>query len=236
MPVYQPWPPVLPDLDSAKIELELPALSISPNSEIYLVKGCASQVFKAKAMLREYELQKAAGDCAMPVRGKVLFKPAYKNREGHIYFHGFMMDRAAPIQPDTLSPSQRRDLMHLMIHIVHRLHNDKRIIHGDMKLQNMLVDNQGKLRLCDFAEARYVDEDKSLWEGICTWHYQSPNRRVRVEQLGYYPPPPTIEDDLFGLGLSIREMYRETVDVAQVDDPEAREIITGFLRQGGARV
>jgi hypothetical protein len=76
--------------------------------------------------------------------------------------------------------------------------------------------------------------------------------------MGMDPPPPTVEDDLYGLGLSIWHLYTgqmpkgdlagddeglkerqqrgETVDVASVDDPEAREIVRGLLRRGGARI
>ncbi|KAL2139352.1 hypothetical protein VTI28DRAFT_5314 [Corynascus sepedonium] len=175
---------------------------------------------------------------------------------------GFLMDPATPIivpaDPATVLPlSQRRDLMHQMIRLVQRLHV-KRIVHGDLKLENMLLDDQGNLRLCDFAEGRYLDEDERVWEGMSTWHYESPNRLLRGERMGMDPVPPTIEDDLYSLGLSIWHLYTGKmphkdmagddvglkerqrkggqVNVAQVDDPEAREIIRGLLRQGGARI
>lgn len=144
-----------------------------------------------------------------------------------------------------------------MIRRVQRLHA-KDIVHGSLKLENMLLDSQGSLRLCDFAAGRYMDEDERVREGCSTWHYESPNRLLRGERLGMDPPPPAIEDDLYGLGLRIWHLYTgkmphedmagddvglkerqqkgETVDIAKVDDPEAREIIRGFLRQGGARL
>ncbi|KAL2199412.1 NACHT domain-containing protein [Corynascus similis CBS 632.67] len=98
--------------------------------------------------------------------------------DGEIIYMGFLMDVAAPIivpsgQAPVLPPSRRRDLMHQMIWLVQRLHA-KRIVHGDLKLENMLLDDQGNLRLCDFAEGRYVDEDERVWEGMSTWHYGSP--------------------------------------------------------------
>lgn len=98
--------------------------------------------------------------------------------DGEIIYMGFLMDVAAPIivpsgPAPVLPPSRRRDLMHQMIWLVQRLHA-KRIVHGDLKLENMLLDDQGNLRLCDFAEGRYVDEDEHVWEGMSTWHYESP--------------------------------------------------------------
>lgn len=69
-------------------------------------------------------------------------------------------------------------------------------------------------------------------------------------------PPPTIEDDLYGLGLSIweifvgeipfKDVYMDdildtdklggTVDVCRVEDEEVREVIKKYLRCGGAKI
>jgi hypothetical protein len=247
----EPWPPVPPDVDIDTIEIENPPISSSLNGQIHRIKGSPSEIFKYGAMEREYDLQAAAGECAVKVRGRVMGK-----YPSGIDFRGFLMDLGTPILKP-LPPSECRDLMHQMVSVVRKLH-DKGIVHGDMKLENMLLDNQGKVRLCDFGEARYVDEDEAIWEGHSTWHYESPNRLVRGERLGQDPPPPIIEDDLYSLGLSIWELYTgkitfedlrmddmglkekqregETVDVDEVHDPEAREIIIGLLRTGGARI
>ncbi|KAK4139249.1 uncharacterized protein C8A04DRAFT_33274 [Dichotomopilus funicola] len=217
LPEDEPWPPVPPDVDS------------------------------------KYQLQKAAGDCAIPAHGKVLRKPNTGNDK--IYFNGFIMDLATPIAtPGAVPPSQRRTIMHQMIRIVEKLHS-KGIIHGDIKLDNMLLDHDGQVRLCDFDEARYIHEDERLWDGRTTWDFESPNRRQRAQETGRGPPPPNIEDDMYALGLSIWQLYtgefpfreivsdpnqgselqerRDTVNIADVEDPEAREIITGLLRGGG---
>lgn len=197
-----PWPPVLPDVILRNLDLERPALLATGNSEIYRFRADPTKIFKAKAMLREYELQKAAGDCAMTVHGKVFGKSELTGRL-EVILYGFIMDRGTPIsKTETFSPLQRRDLMHQMIQITQQLH-DRQIIHGDIKLENMLLDNEGKVRLCDFGEGRFVNEDEALWEGATTWHLESPNRRIRGEESGCYPPPPRVEDDLYGLGLAI---------------------------------
>ncbi|KAK4043551.1 kinase-like domain-containing protein [Parachaetomium inaequale] len=254
LPEDEPWPPVPPDVTIAAIEVETPELSVTANSMLYRLKGHPAKVYKLRGEFREYQLQKAAGDCAIPVRGKVLGKS--RNGNGEIVFYGFMMDLATPI-PTTLPPSQRHDLMHQMIRTVQRLHT-KQIVHGDIKLENMLLDNQGRLRLCDFCEGRYVDEDMHTWDGNSTLHFESPNRLLRGEQFGRDPPPPTTEDDLYSLGLSIWQLYTgkvphedvagddmdlkerqrngETINVAAVRDPEACRIITNLLRKGGARI
>lgn len=253
LPDDEPWPPVPPNLNFSAIQVEKPELAVSMNSMLYRIKNDPSKVFKMRAEYREYQLQDAAGDCALPVRGKVLGKP----KIGDVSFYGFLMDLATPVISANILPSQRRDIMHQMIGVVQRLHA-RGIVHGDIKLENMLLDDQGTLRLCDFAEGRYVDEDEDVWEGRSTMHFDSPNRLVRGQQAGRSLPPPVMEDDLYGLGLSIWQLYTggiphdevvgddlelreiqqkgETVDVEEVDDLEARGIIMGLLRGGGARI
>ncbi|KAK4135260.1 hypothetical protein BT67DRAFT_461622 [Trichocladium antarcticum] len=221
VPEDKRWPPLPPDVDRSAIEVETPELAITGNSMLLQTE------------LGEYELQKAAGDCAIPVRGRVMLKSAC---DGDIHCMGFLMDLATPITVPTgpapplplglaLPLSQRRSIMHQMIRLVQRLH----------------------AKGIDFAEGRYVDEDE-----------RSPNRLLTGERIGRDPAPPIFEDDLYGRGLSIWHLYTgkmphgdmagddvglkerqrkgETIDVAKVDDPEAREIIRGLLRQGGARI
>ncbi|KAH6847122.1 kinase-like domain-containing protein [Chaetomium sp. MPI-CAGE-AT-0009] len=258
LPDDEPWPPVLPNVEFSALDVEKPELAVTGRSMIYRIKGQPSKVFKFHGTYREYQLHKAAGDCAIPVCGKVISKMTSPN--GSFAFYGFIMDLATPISaPGSVPPSQRRSIMHQMIRIVERLHA-KGIIHGDVKLENILLDNQGLVRLGDFGEGRYVDEDEQIWiwEGATTQHIESPNRLQRAEQSGHDPSPPIVEDDMYGLGLAIWQLYTgemphaeyamddmelkerqrkgETVDVAAVQDPEAREIITNLLRMGGARI
>ncbi len=138
---------------------------------IYRIKDQPSKISKFRGEFREYQLQSAAGDCAIPVRGRVLGKP--KTGNGALFFNGFMMDLATPIS--SVPPEQRRSIMYQMICAVERLHT-KGIVHGDVKLENMLLDNDGQFRLCDFGEGRYIDENKCIWEGATTWHFELPNR------------------------------------------------------------
>ncbi len=190
---------------------------------IYKVKG-RPLVYKMRGEFREYQLQAAAGDCSIPVRGRVLSRDGYKNRT--IYFEGFLMDCATPLllASSGFSPSQRRDVMQQMIGTIERLHA-KGIIHGDMKLENILLDERGVVRLCDFGEGRYVEEDEDVWDGRTTWHFESPNRLVRAEDRVQDPPPPILEDDLYCLGLSIWQLYAGRIpreDIAG-DDIELKE-------------
>ncbi len=193
----------------------------------------------------------AAGDCAIPVRGRVLSR--LRNWDDRLVFYGFMMDLGTPIC--NVPVEERGGVMQQMISVMERLHA-KGIVHGDVKLENMLLTSEGMVRFCDFGEGRYVDEDERVWEGNTMWDFESPNRLRRAEAVGREPAPPVVEDDLYGLGLSIWQLYTggvphgetawddlglkerqrrgETVDVSVVEDLEAREIIRGLLRGGGA--
>jgi serine/threonine protein kinase len=120
--------------------------------------------------------------------------------------------------------------MDSMVTAIETLHQ-KGIVHGDVKLENMLLDGQNKVRLCDFAEARFMGEDEEQWEGISTWHYEAPSRRQKAEALGGCLPPPVAEDDLYGLGLSIWALNTGKIpfEDLSMDDTALHEV----LLQGG---
>jgi serine/threonine protein kinase len=143
--------------------------------------------------------------------------------------------------------------MDQMISVVLALHR-KGVIHGDIKPANMLLYLDGKLRPCDFAEARRINEDLDSWDGGTTDNFMSP-LRCRNWPDGS-DPPPTIEDDLYALGLSIWELFTgkipfendyiddilntvkagQTVDVNEVKEEEARGMICKYLRHGDAKI
>lgn len=136
-----------------------------------------------------------------------------------------------------------------MVRLVGRLHERYRMVHGDIKPANVVRCSDGKLRLCDFDSARPMNEDPQAWEGIATEQYLAPNRDYHNKGA-----PPTPSDDIYALGVSIWELYtgkaaydelgdieealkeRRTVDLLEVKDPEVRNLIRGFLKQGGALV
>lgn len=253
----EPWPPVPPDMTSEDMHanemLEDPCRPFAVyQHQLYKSKD-GNWVFKMGTEQREYDLHKAAGDCAIPLRGKVLSENKWNNS---IDLDGYFMDFATPVEHTSTTPVQRKQMIREMIHAVDKIH-EKGIIHGDIKLDNMLLDKQGHLRLCDFEEGLFEYEDEETWNGNVTWHYVSPYRRHREEQLGH-DAPPRKEDDIYGLGLSIWALYTgripfeeiaqddlglrevllrgDTVDIGLIDGDEIRETVRKFLRQGGAHI
>lgn len=256
------WPPLAPDINFLQMASSCSrALEDRPTgqgrNQLYRLRDSSNhQIFKLRASQREYEFQTAAAECgvAVPTYGRALYRDLINES---IACQGFFMELGSPFpKDDSFSSVQLKTAMQQMTKAVNTLH-EKRIIHGDVKLDNIILNTDGEVRLCDFAEGRWEDEDDDVWEGETTMHYMSPNRwREEAREGGN--PPPVKEDDLYGLGLSIWEMYTgkipfediadddmqlrmrlsqgETVDVMSVVDEEVRATIIELLLKGGAHI
>ena len=159
-------------------------------------------MFKLHGSQREIDMMLIARECSVRPCERVVFL----HPDGTRFVQGFTMVRETPLDAFVSEPARHPALMNGMVSCVLALHA-RGIAHGDIKLANMLLCSDGKVRLCDFAEARPLNEDLAAWEeGTVTVNYTSPHRcQARV---GYSPDsPPVVEDDLYALGLSIWELY-----------------------------
>jgi serine/threonine protein kinase len=128
-----------------------------------------------------------AGDCAVPVVGRVT------KRGEHV---GFIMNQEVALNTCQFS---KNSIMEMMRDVVKELHG-KEIIHGDIKLSNMLLCSDGKVRLCDFHGAfllRHSNEAPPVY----TISHMSPYRALHPKG------PLTMEDDYFALGVTIWELF-----------------------------
>jgi serine/threonine protein kinase len=147
------------------------------------------------------------------------------NLTGRKTVWGFTMKRETPIDVKAIDPNDRSDLMHGMRSSVLAL-LEKGIIHGDIKPANMLLCSDGKIRLCDFAEARLLSEDPADWEGMTTTNYVSPYRcRKNSNWPDDRDSAPVVEDDLYALGLSIWELWTGEMPFDGLYADDIREMV-----------
>lgn len=242
------WPPLPPDITiSESINLcEDNSFESSINGEIYKCRQ-EGLAIKNRASDHEFRLMKKAGSCSVKPIGRVMMMKDDQSEE--VFVTGIIMSMEEPFHCTAIPTYLRSDLAKQMLDLVHTLHETYRIIHGDIKPENLLVRrSDNNLILCDFAESRDMDEDLDSWDGASTTNYLAPNRDDTM--------PPTVADDLYALSLSIWQLYSgeppfadldqdaildllkegETVDLSLITDPEVREIVAEYLRRGGAKV
>jgi serine/threonine protein kinase len=65
-------------------------------------------------------------------------------------------------------------LLHQLLDAVRFLHQEKFIIHRDIKLSNLLYNNRGQLKLADFGLARTFYQDANLTQNVVTLWYRAP--------------------------------------------------------------
>lgn len=138
---------------------------------------------------------------------------------------GYIMPLATPVPTDG-SFVQKREFMAQMISLVEGLHQ-KGILHGDIKLANFLFYNQ-RIWLCDFEESQCIDE--ATHPASATMMYRPP-WRVRQNLCQDIDPLLSIDDDLYGLGLSIWELFTGHRVYENIDGVEAEEnyIVEGYV-------
>ncbi|KAL6093184.1 hypothetical protein STEG23_008038 [Scotinomys teguina] len=94
---------------------------------------------------------------------------------------------------DFLKDEEARRIFQQVISGVQFLHQ-RRIAHRDIKLENILIDRDGKVKLCDFGMARQLEEGQML-QGICgTLLYMAPEILARKPYDG-------LAGDMWSLGV-----------------------------------
>ncbi|EGV99595.1 MAP/microtubule affinity-regulating kinase 4 [Cricetulus griseus] len=74
---------------------------------------------------------------------------------------------------DNLKEKEARVIFKQFVSAVHHLHQ-RHIAHRDIKLDNILIDNAGNIKLCDFEMATQVAEGQMLQENCGTLLYMAP--------------------------------------------------------------
>jgi len=222
-----------------------PENTILENGKTYLYRhnDCAVSLRRdINVVEKEIErmLELAPLGIAIPVMGIVF--------EGTM-IDGYIMPLARAV-PSDLDVSTKREYTSQMLSLVERLHRQG-IIHGDLRLTNFLLCDNGRLRLCDFEESQQAGVEPS--PRCQTYGYRSP-WRVGAD-LADVEVPLSFDDDYYALGLAIWELWkgervfrdRDTleeaeiefvihgvvVDVDEVEDLVAIDTIWKLLEHGG---
>jgi serine/threonine protein kinase len=204
-----------------------------------------SHVYKYKERLaikivcgpRELEMMKLAGDCSITPVGRVF-------QRGRMV--GIVMHLGQSIDPSLLHASAKRQRMMELIDLVISLH-DKGLLHGDIKLANLLIAPDGSLRFCDFEGCQ--EESIATPPEEATLNWLSPARLRNIDS----DMPQSRQDDFYALGLTIWELFTgkvpfaglredeverkilagESVDISKIQETDVREIVEKYLAIGG---
>lgn len=99
---------------------------------------------------------KAAGDCPITPHSQV----TAENFGSKTWPCGIIMDLGTPFDAQTVSPEERAKVKDELIELLMRLHNERGIIHGYIKPDNILRCRDGKLRFCDFGMSRWIPNQR----------------------------------------------------------------------------
>ncbi|KAF9161556.1 hypothetical protein BGX21_002257 [Mortierella sp. AD011] len=100
---------------------------------------------------------------------------------GHLLHYLTYRNAPSPISPgpqttQPLSEDEARGIFNQIGEAVRYLHEEKRIVHRDIKLENILQHESGTWKLCDFGLAEYQDEDAAA----CFGDSLVPSRRAPI--------------------------------------------------------
>ncbi|KAK0609409.1 kinase-like domain-containing protein [Immersiella caudata] len=200
-------------------------------------------VYKSNVTPRVAKLMESAGpSVTLPPISRVVWKGSRPDTGTK----AIIMELGRKFRARDIPPDQRRSVVVEMFGLLEKLHNDKGIVHGDIKETNFLWSRDGKLRLVDFSSARFITEEKSGWdESFSTEAYFTPIRGV---QGGV--PAPTVFDDYYALAVTLWAMYaarkpgrrqfnQKTIwrtDLAKVEDDMVRAWIKKVFKMAGCRL
>jgi serine/threonine protein kinase len=163
---------------------------------------------KPKDVRREVELMTVAGNVSVEVIG-IVYTGEGTNLEG------FVMPLLAPVQPANMNLQEKLELFQQMRVTIQTLHQ-RGVIHGDVNLSNMLLDDRNRFKLCDFGTSAYVPE--SYCPKAFTLRSSSPYRLRKATN-----PPLIPEEDEYALGIAVWELFTEKRAFAEIDNEDDLE-------------
>jgi serine/threonine protein kinase len=206
------------------------------NGQVYVIKFYDHESLTQ----REIRFLQAAADISVEVKG-------YVRNQKHAII-GFTMSFLDEIKPSRLRLDEKVNIFRQIREFIPHLHDRHKIIHGDIKLSNMLLDH-GVVKLCDYGCAAWMSETKyptafsMRW--CCPYRLGSNpdiNPRPLIPQEDIYASAITVwelfvaeipygpfvsQDDEFELWDRIVEGL--TIDVARIEHEDARRYVDESL-------
>ena len=100
-------------------------------------EGPAQILKKITSDTHEWDMIKAAGDCAIG-----LVEEVRDTSELNGHFYGFIMEEGRELKPHGLTLDVKKGYMQQLIDLVKKLHDDRNIIHGDIKPGHIIINSQ----------------------------------------------------------------------------------------------
>jgi len=205
--------------------LQNPAISQSTQGLVHkYVHEAAEYVVKIRGqvpkseLVREIRFTQIAGELGVGVVGYIY------GRDADLI--GFAMPCLRVIDPTTMTHVEKMNIFHQIRQIIPRLHHECQIVHGDIKLSNMLLDSGNTLKLCDFGTSAWMHETK--YPTAISVRWCSP---YRLDSLA--PRRALIaNEDIYASGLAVWELFVGEIPFADIDSDDDEADLEGQIRSG----
>jgi serine/threonine protein kinase len=193
------------------------------NGQVYVIKFYDYE----SPTQREIRFLQAAADISVEVKG-------YVRNQKHAVI-GFAMPFLHEIEPSRLTLDEKVRIFRQIRELIPHLHDRHKIIHGDIKLSNMLLDHD-VVKLCDYGCSAWMSETKyptAFSMRWCSPYRLGSNPDINPRQL-------IPEEDIYASAITVWELFVAETPygpfVSQDDDFELWDRIVEGLTVDVARI
>jgi serine/threonine protein kinase len=162
------------------------------NGEVYMIKTQPDPL----PVRRECEFLTAAFDISVEIKGHIRRNKTDDN------IIGFVMPCLCAIEPSKLPLTEKIRVFQQICKLIPQLHEHHKIIHGDIKLANMLLDGS-VIKLCDFGNSAWISE--VIYPKAISIRWSSPYRLGSDPDMDRRPLIP--EEDVYASGITVWELF-----------------------------